>query len=221
MRTKTKTLILLTCAVVLVTSSIIGTIAYLTDRDEVVNTFTVGDVDITVDEEKVNPDGTPTEEEDERVKGNEYHLIPGKTYVKDPTMTIIKGSEESYVRMLLTINNLSELDSIFAPDGVDLTTIFGGYDATKWIYEGETENSSDNTITYEFRYVSIVDASEAAEDMVLEPLFDTFTLPGTIDGDELKSIEDLEITVVGHAIQAEGFSDEDAAWTAFNVQISE
>lgn len=218
---KTKALILSLCAVVLVTTSIIGTIAYLTDQDEVVNTFTVGKVDITVNEEKVNPDGTPTIEDDDRVKGNEYHLIPGKTYVKDPTMTVIKGSEESYVRMLLTINNLSELDAIFAPDGVDLTTIFGGYDGTKWIYEGETENTADNTITYEFRYVSTVDATEATEDMVLEPLFDTFTLPGAINAEELKTISDLKITVVGHAIQAEGFADEDAAWVAFDVQVNE
>ena len=58
-----------------------GTIAWLMDTtDAVTNTFTVGDVDIEVDEEKVNPDGTPTEEDDDRVQENNYHLLPGQTY---------------------------------------------------------------------------------------------------------------------------------------------
>ena len=89
-----------------------GTLAYLTDRQEVVNTFTLGDVDIKVDEAPVTPDGKPIVGED-RVDGNEYHLIPGQTYTKDPTMTVLKGSEESYVRMMVTINRISELRAIF------------------------------------------------------------------------------------------------------------
>ena len=105
----TKALLMVLCAALLVAGSILGTLAYLTDQATATNTFTVGNVQIEVDEEKVTPDGTPTPEADDRVTENEYHLIPGQTYTKDPTMTVKAGSEESYVRMLVTINNYAEL----------------------------------------------------------------------------------------------------------------
>lgn len=218
MKTKSKALLLALCALVLVTTSVICTIAFLTDRESVVNTFTVGNVDITVDEEKVNPDGTPTEEDDDRVKENDYHMIPGQTYVKDPTMTVKEGSEESYVRMLVTINEREALDALFAPDGANMQSIFNGYDAAVWHYVGETKDEANDTITYEFRYYTTVDASE--EEKVLEPLFTSFTVPAHFDGDDLASIEDLEITVVGHAIQKIGFADADEAWAAFDEQMN-
>lgn len=59
MKTKSKALLLTLCAVLLVAASVMGTMAYLTSTDKVENTFTVGNVKITLDEAKVNTDGTP------------------------------------------------------------------------------------------------------------------------------------------------------------------
>lgn len=215
---KSKVVLMVLCAVALITVSVLGTLAYLTSQDVVVNTFTVGKVNITLDETAVNTDGTPIENAD-RVKENKYHLVPGNTYVKDPTMTVVKGSEESYVRMLLTINCSKEFDDIFAPEVADLTSIFNGYDANNWIYAETTRNETANTVTYEFRYKETVKPS-VDNDIVLEPLFDSITVPGEFDSDDMASISNLKITVVGHAIQKSGFNSADAAWTAFNDQIS-
>lgn len=215
---KSKVVLMVLCAVALITVSVLGTLAYLTSQDVVVNTFTVGKVNITLDETAVNTDGTPIANAD-RVKENKYHLVPGNTYVKDPTMTVVKGSEESYVRMLLTINCSKEFDDIFAPEVVDLTSIFNGYDANNWIYAETTRNETANTVTYEFRYKETVKPS-VDNDIVLEPLFDSITVPGEFDSDDMASISNLKITVVGHAIQKSGFNSADAAWTAFNDQIS-
>lgn len=215
---KSKVVLMVLCAVALITVSVLGTLAYLTSQDVVVNTFTVGKVNITLDETAVNTDGTPIANAD-RVKENKYHLVPGNTYVKDPTMTVVKGSEESYVRMLLTINCSKEFDDIFAPEVADLTSIFNGYDANNWIYAETTRNETANTVTYEFRYKETVKPS-ADNDIVLEPLFDSITVPGEFDSDDMASISNLKITVVGHAIQKSGFNSADAAWTAFNDQIS-
>ena len=204
-----------------VSVSILGTLAYLTDRDSVVNTFTIGRVDIALDEADVDEEGKLILDDKgnpvERVKGNEYHLIPGQTYIKDPTITIKADSEESYIRMMVTVNCLKELDAIFAPDGAELTVIFGGYNPAIWIYDGETRDETDNTITYEFRYKTT--ATGGTEDVMLESLFESFTIPGTITGEELETIRTLTITVTGHAIQAAGFADEDAAWAAFAKQM--
>jgi len=214
--------------------SVFGTLAYLTDKDSVANTFTVGNIEITLDEADVDVNGTPIANAD-RVKENKYHLIPGQSYTKDPTMTVKAGSEKSYVRALVTINCASQLDTIFAPDGgVELIDIFQGYDAG-WIYKTETRDDTANTITYEFRYKDTVDGFDdtgAEKDKVLPALFKGFTVPGFFDGDDLKALAGLKIEVVGHAIQASTFKDgvdaagnvlytaEDAAWEAFDLQTN-
>ena len=215
---KSNALLLTLCAVLLVTSTVIGTLAYLTSQDTIVNTFTIGKVHISLDETAVNPDGTPIDNAD-RVKGNEYHLIPGNTYTKDPRITVLKGSEESYVRMLVTVNCMKEFDAVYAPETADLTAIFNGYDAANWIYESVVRDEAANTVTYEFRYKETVTPSADA-DTVLDALFDSITVPNWFDGDDMASLADLKITVVGHAIQAVGFDDADSAWTAFDGQIN-
>ena len=127
MKTKNKVLLIVACVCLIVATTVMATMAYLVDSAEVVNTFTVGNVQLKLDETAVNPDGTPTSAG--RVEaGNEYHLIPGKTYTKDPMVTVKAGSEDCYVRMLVTLNCKSALDEIFAP-GVNMTTIFNGYNA--------------------------------------------------------------------------------------------
>lgn len=92
MKTRSKALLLTLCAVLLVTASVLGTMAFLTSNDEVVNTFSVGSVAIRLDEAKANTDGSLVEGAD-RVKANSYKLLPGHTYNKDPMVTVLNGSE--------------------------------------------------------------------------------------------------------------------------------
>ncbi|MDD6045973.1 MAG: SipW-dependent-type signal peptide-containing protein [bacterium] len=214
MKTKSKILLLTLCAVALVAASVLGTLAYLTSTDTVTNTFTVGKVQIKLDEAKVTPDGaevTPTE----RVKVNSYKLLPGHTYKKDPMVTVLKGSESSYIKMTVTFTKADALDEIFKPTGADMTSIFNGYDSTNWIAKGNTKDTTANTRTYEFWYKEAVAAPEA--DVALDALFDSITVPGTITGDQLKTIEGMTITVNAYAIQADGFTNAEAAWAAYNA----
>lgn len=213
MKTKRKALLLTFCAVLLVVASVLGTIAYLTANDKVTNTFTVGQVAINLDEAKVTEDGkavTPAE----RVKANRYKLLPGHTYTKDPTVTVLKGSESSYIKMTVTFTMAKELDKIFAPKGADLTSIFNGYDAANWTAKGNTKNTTANTRTYEFWYKEAVVAPTA--DVKLDALFDSITVPSTINNDQLKTIADMTITVNAYAIQADGFETAKDAWDAFS-----
>lgn len=215
MKAKTKALGLMMAAVLLVTATIFGTMAYLTSTDEVVNTFTVGSVAIQLDEAKANTDGTLVEGAD-RVDANSYKLLPGHTYAKDPMVTVLSGSENSYIRMTVTVSKAAELDAIFAPQKANLLSIFNGYDSTNWIYQGETDDTTNNTRTYEFWYKDTVSALE--EDVALDALFDSITVPGEINNDQLKTIEGMTITVNAYAIQADGFNDAAAAWAAFPAE---
>ncbi len=208
MKTRTKVLGLLAAAVLLVSTSILGTVAYLTSTDAVNNTFTVGNVKIKLDEAKANPDGTLVENAD-RVKENSYKLMPGHTYNKDPMVTVLADSEEAYVRMIVTVNEKADLDAI----GVNTLEVFQGYEASKWALADQKAGEND-TMVYEFRYTTTVSTVDAA-DKALEPLFTQIVVPGTIDNAQLASIDGLKIDIVAQAIQADGFADADAAWTVF------
>ena len=242
MKTRSKALLLTLCAVLLVAASVMGTMAYLTSSDEVNNTFTVGNVKITLDEAKVNTDGTPVEGAD-RVKANEYKLMPGHTYTKDPTVTVIKGSESSYIRLKVTFNNATDIiamctDPEYAEDGP--TGVENAYplirmvnfveaNAAKW--DGiipdnmvDTENMLGNakyfaydkatdTLTYYFYYTETVAAPDG--DVVLPVLFNKITVPEWVTGDQLAKLDSFKITAVAEAIQADGFANADAAWAAY------
>ena len=160
----------------------------------------------------MNLDGTLVEGAD-RVKENSYKLLPGHTYTKDPTVTVLKGSESSYIKMTVTFTMANELDAIFAPDGADLTSIFKDYDPDNWIAKGNTKNKTANTRTYEFWYKDAVGAPTA--DVALDALFDSITVPNTINNVQLKTIADMTITVNAYAIQADGFKTAEEAWAAF------
>ena len=209
---KFKALLVVACALLLVAASLFGTMAYLTSTDKVTNTFTVGKVKITLDEAKVNTDGTPVANA-ERVKANEYKLLPGHTYTKDPVLTVKGGSEDAYVRLLVTINKASALKEVFGTNFLPQNYADNTWNAQTWPCVKTTVNS-DDTVTYEFRYKEIVEANAA--DQKLDALFKSFTVPDTVNGEQLAKLGGLKIEVIGEAIQADGFESADKAWEAFD-----
>ena len=210
-----KTIAIIMVAVLLMAASVMGTLAYLTAKtDAVKNTFTVGKVEIELDEAKVDAYGN-REEGAERVKENNYKLIPGHTYTKDPTVTVKSGSEPSYIKMTVTFSNANELDAIFALNGAELTSIFNDYNADNWIAKGNTNDTTANTRTYEFWYKEAVGALNG--EVKLEALFDSITVPVEITQELLANIMGMTINVQAYAIQADGFKSATNAWTAFEV----
>lgn len=237
MKTKSKALLLTLCAVLLVAASVLGTMAYLTSTDTVTNTFTVGKVEIKLDETDVTNQTGP------RVQANSYKLMPGTTYTKDPTVTVKAGSEASYVRMKVTFNNAKEIialctDPEFAGDGptgvenafpLIRMVKFVETNAAKWdgIIPDNMVDTEDmladakyfaydetaDTLTYIFYYRETVTAPTA--DVVLPVLFDSITVPEWVTGEQLKALNDFRITVIAEAIQAGSFDNAADAWSHF------
>lgn len=90
---------LFTLALVLVVAvaSVGGTIAWLTDKtDPVTNTFTVGDINITLTET-----GTTN-------NAKQYKIIPGTDLSKDPKVTVKADSEACYVFVKVKEENWPE-----------------------------------------------------------------------------------------------------------------
>lgn len=243
MKTKSKALLLTLCAVLLVAASVLGTMAYLTSSAEVKNTFTIGKVEIKLDEAKVTADGIPVEGA-ARVTANSYKLMPGTTYTKDPTVTVKAGSEKSYVRMKVTFNNASKLMAMlpsadnledFTPDEIALIkkiapilflTNYTVADAG-WLPEytmfGMEKTLADpnyfvydaanDTVTYIFYYPTTVTATD--KDVVLPAVFTEISLPEHVTGEQLAELNNFQITVIAEAIQAGSFADAADAWSHF------
>lgn len=68
-----------------------GTVAWLiATPDPVVNTFTYGDIDITLEE-------TDTHDGDQNPNTNKYKMLPGREIAKDPKVTVKAGSEDNWL----------------------------------------------------------------------------------------------------------------------------
>lgn len=220
MKNNRKALIMSVCIVLIVAATIFGTVAYLTDSDSALNTFTVGSIGLKLDEAKVNEMGEEQGDERWQPTANDpaqaYHLLPGHTYTKDPTVTVDAGSDNAYIRMMVTVTFENALDD--AQLATSLDTIFTGYDAAKWERAAKDVSADKKTITYEYRYFQTVDNSESTTDLPLKPLFTEIKVPGTMTNEEIANLQGMEILVEAHAIQATGFENADAAWAAFAVQ---
>lgn len=224
MKTKSKALLLTLCAVLLVTASVLGTMAFLTSTASVENTFTVGSVKITLDEAKVTTDGEPVEGA-ARVTENSYKLMPGHTYTKDPTIHVDAASEDCFIRAKVTLTNAKEWIAIatkYADNKVE--NIIKGTDDNIWWVSQPAVDETANTVTYTFVYKNESHTDELgkriwtstdSKDLVL---FNEIAIPGGLTNDELAAVGRSKITVVAEAIQADGFETEAAAWAAFDAQ---
>lgn len=221
MKTAKKAMLMTLCAIILVVATVFGTMAYLTSTDEVNNTFTVGNVKITLDEAKVDTNGSPVEGA-ARVKVNDYKLLPGHTYTKDPTIHVDAASEDCFIRAKVTLTNASEWIAIatkYADNKVE--NIIKGTDDNIWWVSQPAVDETANTVTYTFVYKNESHTDELgkriwtstdSKDLVL---FNEIAIPGGLTNDELAAVGSSKITVVAEAIQADGFANADAAWKAF------
>ena len=183
-----KTLLMLACAVMLVLVSVMGTMAYLTSTDTVTNTFTVGNVAITLDETDVD---NSTADAD-RDKENAYNLLPGHKYTKDPIIHVAANSEDCYLFVKVE-------DEIAAIE--DAKTV-----ATQMRELGWTAVKGETNI---FAYNSIISKSASAQDV---KVFNDFTIKGDVNNTTLAGYKGKTIKVTAYAVQADGFTSAEDAW---------
>ncbi|MBR5874703.1 MAG: SipW-dependent-type signal peptide-containing protein [Oscillospiraceae bacterium] len=191
MKKTKKILALALAAVMLVCTTVAATVAYLQSTDSVTNTFTVGSVEILLDEK--DTDGSKTNVTTEgRDKANAYKLYPGKSYEKDPTVTV-KGTEEAWLFVKVE-NGLVDIEA------AGNTTIAKQMKAKGWtLVDGET-----NVFAYS---TSVLPGAKPV-------VFETFTIADTVTNLQLAPYKDAKIIVTAYAVQKEMFSTAQAAWDA-------
>lgn len=173
-------------AVAVVSSSL----AYFTDTDQKDNVFTVGNVDITLTEEKWDADL------------NNKDLIPGKTIPKDPTITVDADSETAYTFMKVELSD----------DFVDLLTAYataeGIEDPAQVIDDWFVSEVQPKVMEMGDNYVILgVLSPKAAGESVT--YFDEVTIPAAVTQEMIKADGVYTIDITAYAIQAEGFYNEE------------
>ncbi len=195
MRTKTKALVLAFCAVLLVVTTVFVTMAFLTSKDSVKNTFTVGNVAITLDELDVDDDANiadnvTADDGTTRDKANQYKLIPGKSYTKDPTIHVDDNSESCWLFVKVD-NGLKNAEA--AGD----TTIAAQMTANGW-----------TAVAGESGVYAYKETVPAGADVLV---FESFKIAGDTD---VEAFQDASIDVTAYAIQSEGFETAAEAWAS-------
>lgn len=203
MKTRTKALLLVMSALLLVVSTVFATLAYLTSTTGTVkNTFTVGNVTITLDEAALVDAYGEADDSKARVTANEYKLLPGHSYDKDPTVHVDADSEDCYIFVKVT-NYIADIESTDA----DYTNIAAQMEANGWVALDSAENV--------YYYVDEVEKNDERDYVV----FTNFKITGNITNEELAvfattTTEASYISIQAYAIQADGFDSAAAAWAA-------
>ena len=182
---KSKAILMVVCAMLLVAASVMGTLAYLTSQASVTNTFSVGKVAITMDE----TDTDDSTKDADRDTANSYKLMPGHTYTKDPIIHVATGSEDCYL-FVKVVNEIAAIEA------VGDTTVAAQMAAKGWTCIDEANGI--------YVYGSANAPTEVAARANI-PVFDTFTVADTVDNATLANYAGETIVVTAYAIQADGF----------------
>lgn len=188
---KRKSFLLAALAVVLVAALAAGgTYAWLTSRtDPVVNTFTVGNVSITLDEARVQKDAATStwSATAARVRQNDYEgVYPGAVLPKDPTVHVAAGSEDALVYVLI-----QDALNAAVPGSADYTV------GSAWAVVDTTGFAAPSGAARVYRYSA---TAHAGDDLVV---FDGVTISGAVTAEQMARL-DGTITVTAFAVQANG-----------------
>ena len=182
-----RTFIMLLAVTLLIGCAIGGTVAWLTAKtDAVVNTFTYGDINITLDE----------------TTGTDYKIIPGKDITKDPKVTVKANSEDCWLFVKVEAENwptfVKEDETLKVAYAID----------NNWTKGDGTSIPSDV-------YYRSVTASNADQPFgVLSG--DKITVSDELTKAEINNLNDAaktpKLTFTAYAVQKDGFNTAAAAW---------
>ena len=235
---KKKIFAIVLCVALLAIALASGTMAYFTDSKEQTNTFTAGKVEITLFEHEVekNEDKTSDRYGDlvatnvETELTQNYHLFPGMTVDKDPTIRVNTGSENAFVAAKVTVNNVAGKD-IHDLIGIDYGHMLalqnfleGGCAEVGAVEQTEHELNGRNGIRvygdgtysvwqeiteengqYTYVFYVFIEAAQAAGDEVV--LFEKMNIDPSWTNEDMEIMNTMSIDIEAYAVQANGFTN--------------
>lgn len=194
-----------------------GTMAYFSDSKTSTNTFTMGNVKITLDETNAaDPDG-------DRVQNNEYKTYPGDVLKKDPIVHNT-GENGAYIRASVNVSNWMNLAAAYYPE-FEYTFGQAGYKDALQLAVGELGDGwsvvsvkTGDTFTigeFDAKFILKYDGVLAkGEDTTA--MFEKVIIPSQIDNLNADAFKGIK--VVAQAIQADGFDTWEEAFAAFDAE---
>ena len=159
-----KKLFALSVVVIMIAILSFSSLAWFTDADDVTNKFMVaGSDDADPDDifsvdvwEDLDGDG----KKDTDAGGTYQDILPGDVLDKEPHV-VNTGSYDQYIRVSVTISHAKVWGEL-AKQGLDVTSVFVGFDATKWdrIWNNISENPNAEEIVYAMYYKEILKPGE-------------------------------------------------------------
>ena len=185
-----------------------GTLAYFTDTEDATNTFTVGNVDIVLDE------GGWTDK---------ITVAPNVNYDKEPVVYNV-GDNEAWIRVDVTLSDYNAFKA--AADANDIDDLWSMFtdvnnNTAKWTRLADITDTDDKgTITFRFYYNTLLAAGTNTG-----ALFTDFEIPAAFDNDEMAAIADpngkFTIDIVAYAIQdADNYDSAADAFVAYDDQVT-
>lgn len=185
-----KAMIAASAATVALLGAVGGTVAWLiAESDTVTNTFTYGDINITLTEDDVDEDGDPT--------ANTYEMVPGNAIAKNPTITVEADSEASW--LFVKLEESDNFDTFLTYELAEGWTALEGVDG---VYYQEAAATGDAAVEYG---VLANDEVVVAEDITKEQ-FNALDATGAFP----------TLTVSAYAVQKDNIATAADAWALAN-----
>lgn len=180
-----KALFIMLSAALIVCATVAGTLAWLTDTTApVVNTFTVGDINITLTESK----------------NLDLKMVPGRTITKDPKVTVKKGSEACW--LFVKVVKSGNFDSFMTFEMADGWTLHKTEGNTEVYYREVAATTADTDISV------LKDNKVTVRDTVTKTM-----LEGVKNAEDGTPNEDAPtLTFTAYAVQKDGINDATTAW---------
>ena len=182
-------------AVCILAVAVIGaTMAYFTDTDSKTNTFTFGKVDIDLTEESIEDKGKGVKAGTVGTDGGITYpgVLPGLVYSKVPTVTVKRESLDAWVIITATVPTVYDWDGLFN------NTVSTDFTMVK-------KTVGDNTVYY-FYANDPVNPND-----FVTPFTEVKINPALTQNDVAKK---FDMVINAYAIQKDGFSNAEAAFTA-------
>ena len=218
--------VLALAAIALIVATVFTTIAYLTSSSAVTNTFTVGNVGIHLYESNIDANGKAIADDPningnmKDSNGNNYHLMSGKTYDKDPTIYITSSSDASYVFVKVR-NTIKEIEAGHfvhnstqsnVTDNTDKPTIEEQLEENGWYKHVDTATGTVYVYATKNGENIIPKAIGGTTGIYEVNVFQEFSIDNHAD---VSLYGGAKVNITAFAIQTSGFEDNaTAAWNA-------
>lgn len=212
---KNKKLIAIISCMILLIGAVGATIAWLTDKtNEVVNTFTVGDINIELTET------WNTDSDGDQVKDSwTGKMIPGDTLDKNPKVTVKAGSEACWLFVKVTetcdVTKPNSTDKYAFSDFITYSVITG---AGGW---NQLMDNEENSVAGVY-YREVADLTSAADDLSFavirdaSGITDKVTVKDTVTKEMLEAVKNSgkypTLTFKAYAVQKANVNTAFDAW---------